>query len=175
MGETKVGSLERAVEPEKLVLQSELASLSEQLREANKAKEEAEERARVSAVNHEEPWSSTAAAERLKRSQAEQDAATVAAMRLAADINRKRKAAGMKKHSKSSGKRKGKRFCAVTTKELQNARIVAFMQAIELTKEREKRKNFENLLHDQSNLKAAMTLFPAGTQLADEESDSDYM
>ena len=138
MSETKVGTLERAVEPEKLVLQSELASLSEQLREANKAKEEAEERACVSAAKHEEPWSSTAAAERLKRSQAEQDAATVAAMRLAADINRKRKAAGMKKHSKSSGKRKGKRFCAVTTKELQNARRVAFMQAIELTKRERK-------------------------------------
>ncbi len=46
----------------------------------------------------------------------------------------------------------------------------------ELTKEREKRKNFENLLHDQSDLKAAMTLVSAGTQLADdhEESDSDY-
>jgi len=32
---------------------------------------------------------------------------------------------------------------------------------------------YENLLHDQSDLKAAMTLFPTGTQLADEESDSD--
>jgi len=62
MSEIEVGSLFRAEEPEMVALQSELASLSEQLREANKAKEEAEEYARASAAKHaaaEEFWSST--------------------------------------------------------------------------------------------------------------------